>query len=113
MNVIRNITGKDVVIYTDKNVLSEMLNYDELDQINQKNAWIVEVSDAHSKGLKRDHSQVIPNTSNRQMKIDTYVGGVRIDYDFMNKEYFEEELTKDIINNNGNIYNRHADLIER
>ena len=92
MNKLRKELGKDVIMYTDKNTLCSVINYDEFDQINQKDVWMVDVNNAHSKYLIKN-KQLLNNVKNRQVAIDKLASKKRIDMNFMDSKTFEKYIS--------------------
>ena len=100
MNRVREETNMEVVLYTDNNTLSSTFNFEDLDDINQQNCWITEVSQTHTKNLgyldkyMDDDDKVSSNREISQIMTDTSVNDVGIDIDFMEEDYFNKCLKK-------------------
>lgn len=101
MNRTRELTGQEVCLYTDNNTLNTTLDISKLDDINKKNMWLVDVSNAHSNNLLNKHQDALSNTVIRQSEVDkklTLNNGLQIlvDYDVINKDYLESHIQKRI-----------------
>lgn len=86
MNRVREELGVDVILYTDYGTLESTFNYNDLDNINQKNCFIVEASATHTNNLDK---KVLKNSAFSQIRTDTTVSGVRVDIDFAGVNPYE------------------------
>ena len=94
MNMVREaLGGIEVILYTDRDTLASTLNYHDLDEENQENCYIVEVSSTHTKDLK-NYSKLLKNVAFSQIRTDTEVGGVGIDIDLAYTDAYEEYVAK-------------------
>jgi hypothetical protein len=84
----------DFILYTDHNTLASSLNYSEFDEKNKQNPWIVDSTKTHAENLATHDKAAISNASIRQIAIEKKDpdSGIKIDMDFIDKEYFEKIL---------------------
>lgn len=94
MNRVREENNVDVILYSDFNTLNSCFNYNNLDELNKQNAWIVDPTSKHSNRLKQYYPEVVNNISMRQIALEGRVGEINLDVDFIDKDYFNELLKK-------------------
>ena len=92
MNRVRDDNNLDVISYLSRSGYSRLINHQQLDEINQENPWIVNPSDTHSIDFVTNYPDVLDEVSMRQIALDGSVGGVAIDVNLMNKEYYDKLL---------------------
>ena len=98
MNKVREKTGMEVCLYTDHNTMDTTINFDELDEINKTNCWIVEVSEKHSNNLMTNEPSVYNYINMRQTEINRSIyieetgDLISTDFDIMNEEYFNKHV---------------------
>lgn len=85
MNTLREITGKEVAIYTDYHTLNKVIDFNKLEEQNKTNMWCVEVSPSHTDNVIGLDKYV----SMRQVALDRDFNGSVVDYDFISKDYFD------------------------
>ena len=90
MNLLREEIGSDVCLYTEHSALKYIIDFDKLDEKNKENVWIVEASPTHT----TDVLKYKDNISIRQITIDRNVNGQNIDFDLMNKEFYDSLVKK-------------------
>ena len=93
INTLREKLGVDVIIYTDKNSMEEIVNFEEFDSKNKENIWTVSPSLAHATYIK-NNPNVRKAIGIRQVELDIMVNSGKIDIDFMNKEMFEKIIER-------------------
>ncbi len=96
MNKLRLETEHEVCLYSDKNALNEIFNYDDLDDINKQNMWVVAVNDAHSNGLVNNFPEAADNVSVRQYAHDGEINEVKFDINLMDKDYYENIMKNNL-----------------
>ena len=90
LSKLRDTLGTEVCLYSDHNTLGVCFDINEFTDENKENIWMVDVSPAHSKDTLdlKDHISV------RQVSTDSIIkyngDSYKIDYDLINKEYFDK-----------------------
>lgn len=90
LSQLRDNLGTEVCLYSDHNTLGVCFDINEFTDENKENIWMVDVSPAHSKDTLdlKDHISV------RQVSTDSIIkyngDSYKIDYDLINKEYFDK-----------------------
>ncbi len=90
LSKLRADLGTEVCLYSDHNTLGVCFDINEFTDENKENIWMVDVSPAHSKDTLdlKDHISV------RQVSTDSIIkyngDSYMIDYDLINKEYFDK-----------------------
>ena len=96
MNKLRLETEHEVCLYSDKNALNDIFNYDNLDDINKQNMWVVAVNNAHSNGLVNNFPEAADNVSVRQYAHDGEINEVEFDINLMDKDYYESIMKNNL-----------------
>lgn len=96
MNKLRLETEHEVCLYSDKNALTTVFNYDNLDDINKQNMWVVDVNDIHSDELASNFGEAVDNVSVRQYAQDKIVGDIGLDINLMDKDYYENIMKNNL-----------------
>ena len=96
MNKLREKSGLEVCLYTDYNTINTTVNFNEIEEINKKNCWIVETTETHSNNLKSHDPSIYEYMRMRQTEIDTNIyieqtgEAIMTDFDIMDEECFEK-----------------------
>ncbi len=90
MNLLREEIGSDVCLYTEHSALKYIIDFDKLDEKNKENAWVVEASPTHT----TDVLKYKDNISIRQITTDVIFNEQNIDFDLMNKEFYDSLVKK-------------------
>lgn len=85
MNALREVTGKNVCLYTDSHTLKTVINIDKLEKQNKADMWCVEVSPSHTDYVIALDKYI----SMRQVALDRSFNGKGVDYNFINKDYYD------------------------
>lgn len=90
LSKLRADLGTEVCLYSDHNTLGVCFDINEFTGENKENIWMVDVSPAHSK----DTLDLKNHISVRQVSTDSIIkyngDSYKIDYDLINKEYFDK-----------------------
>lgn len=93
MNKLRIETEAEVCLYSSINALDTIFDFDILEDVNKQNCWVVEWdSEAHSNNYVSKYPKVVENIGLRQIAGDKILGDIQVDYDFIDKVYFENIL---------------------
>ena len=93
MNKLRIETEAEVCLYSSINALDTIFDFDILEDVNKQNCWVVEWdSEAHSNNYVSKYPKVVENIGLRQIAGDKTLGDIQVDYDFIDKVYFENIL---------------------
>lgn len=127
LSKLRDTLGTEVCLYSDHNTLGVCFDINEFTDENKENIWMVDVSPAHSK----DTLDLKEHISIRQVSTDSIIkyngDSYKIDYDLINKEYFDkikEKVKKlkrsdaiaryvDDMSENKNVSESHCTLVKR
>lgn len=96
MNELRKKSELEVCLYTDYNTMKTTINFNEIEEINKKNCWIVETTKTHTDNLKTHDSSIYEYMKMRQTEIDTKVyieetgDSIMTDFDIMEEECFKQ-----------------------
>lgn len=127
LSELRDTLGTEVCLYSDHNTLGVCFDINEFTDENKENIWMVDVSPAHSK----DTLDLKEHISIRQVSTDSIIkyngDSYKIDYDLINKEYFDKIKEKskklkrsdaiaryvDDMSENKNVSESHCTLVKR
>lgn len=127
LSKLRDTLGTEVCLYSDHNTLGVCFDVNEFTDVNKENIWMVDVSPAHSK----DTLDLKNHISMRQVSVDSIIeyngDSHKIDYDLINKEYFDKIKDKakklkrsdaiakyvDDMSENENVSESHCSLVKR
>ena len=127
LSKLRDTLGTEVCLYSDHNTLGVCFDVNEFTDVNKENIWMVDVSPAHSK----DTLDLKNHISMRQVSVDSIIeyngDSYKIDYDLINKEYFDKIKDKakklkrsdaiakyvDDMSENENVSESHCSLVKR
>lgn len=93
MDKLRLETEAEVCLYSSINALDTIFDYNKLEDVNKQNCWFVEWErEAHSNHYANNYPEVVENMGLRQISGDKTLGDIQVDFDFINKVYFENIL---------------------
>ena len=96
MNRLREKTGMEVCLYTDYNTINTTISFNEIEEQNKKNCWIVETSQTHSNNLQAHDPSIQEYMKMRQTEIDRGIlieetgATIGVDFDVMDEEYYNQ-----------------------
>lgn len=95
MNRVRKDNNIEVISYLSKSGYVDLIDYQELDAINQENPWIVDPSPAHSNVFATEYPEIAEKAVIRQIALDGFASqNAAVDIDFVNQKYFDKLLEK-------------------
>lgn len=95
MNKLKEKTSLNICFYTDYNTLTSSIDFNEIEEQNKENCWIVDVSESHSKNIYNHYPRIYDYSKVRQIKVDAnvdieeYDDEIGVDYDIMDSSYYK------------------------